>query len=213
MVFLTVYPEEVEHTKEPAYDRDIRWPPGRHLQSFSIMTPFSEKSKTDDGCSSQDRSDTVKFASSEDTAHLGEGEASQRHSEAMDNADVTIIRPALQQEQPRFEGQVSDTVQTPSTALLPPVDVKHPVSFETLVKPLPSENATAEDEIPVSTNRFCSSGMSSLGEFRACRPKLLAIRRMLALILHFTISRRVLCCYKHSSIDRFPRDYRKVEGF
>lgn len=168
MVFLTMYPEEFEHTKEPSYDKDIRWPPVFQLQPFSCLTSSSEKPETDDDCSSQDGSEMAGFVSSKHTTPPSEDEVPLGNSVALDNADATIIKPALLlQEWPVSGGQISDTAQIPSTNFLPPIDLKHLGSFETSDEPLSSGDIMAESEIFVSSKQFLSVETGLLGEFRA----------------------------------------------
>ena len=71
MVFLTMYIGENEHTREPAYDESITWPPVFRLQQrsdFSLQLGTSETFTAEDSQSgSQNGSNAVGFVSSNNT--------------------------------------------------------------------------------------------------------------------------------------------------
>lgn len=183
MVFLTMLPQEFEHTKEPAYDKDLRWLPGLRLQPFSSSTPFIKESKPiDDYSSRQSVGDINGAVSSANIPVLREHEFSRERSKTVSNANPSIVEPAFSVEKwPRSEGQVSDTLHASSTEFLPSINAENPAFLETLVKPLTSEDSMTENGIPFSTKQFRSNGMTLFGEFRTCQSKPLAVHRVPAL--------------------------------
>ena len=163
MVFLTMLPEEFEHTREPAYNNDLYWPPVCNLQPFSNSTSQSDKLETVDACSSQNGSIIKEFVSLKDSTPPSE--VSLEHFVAKNNATATIKPILLVQEQAISEEKILDVAQTPSTAILPPI-LEHSISVVTSVEPLPSENVKAEGEILISSNELHSSKISLPGKFR-----------------------------------------------
>lgn len=182
MVFLTMLPQEFEHTKEPAYDKDVCWLPGLRLQPFSGLTPSTKESKPVDDYCGKSGGDMADVVSSSDICPLPENELSQKRSEAVGSASSAIIKPAfLLEKLPRAEEQISNTVHASSTESMPPANAKQPAFLETSAKPLPSEESMTENKIPFSAKHFRSKGRSLLGEFRASQSNSFPAHRVPAL--------------------------------
>lgn len=180
MVFLTMFPEEIEHTREPAYYNDLHWPPVFNLQPRSNSTSQSETPEIHDTCSSQDDSNIKEFVSSKDSASPAE-EIPLEQSVAKDNATATIIKPAfLVQEQPVPENEILDTAQTPMTDVLPPAVLEPSISAVASVEPPPCGDIMAEGEVCVLSNPIHSTEIRLPGEFRVWKSKLLVTCCMIA---------------------------------
>lgn len=166
MVFLTMSSEGNEHTKEPAYDKNVDWPPVYRLQPFSDLSARTKDPETNDASSRHDGSNIAGSVSSRHTRPPSEDETVLEHSVAGGNAETTTIKPALpQKERPLSEEELSDTVQTPSTGTSSPVDLKHPNSLATSVEHLSCEHIIAEGESHIPNDRSGPSEMDLLGEF------------------------------------------------
>lgn len=136
MVFLTMCPEESEHTKEPAYEKDYDWPPVFHLPPYSDLNGRSPHSGASNASGSQDGSDITETVPSSHTTPRLEDETALECSVAeKGNAEVTTIEPILPQQEWLLSEQKSfDTVQTASINMPALVDLKRPTSLATSVK-------------------------------------------------------------------------------
>ena len=117
MVFLTMLPEEFEHTREPSYGGDVRWPPLFQLQTLSSLGPCSEEFEAAAVGGSQDSSNIGSSVSSRDTTPPPEEETQQESITDKIETKPKIVNLALSmQEQPTFEEDLSHPEQTPSIA-------------------------------------------------------------------------------------------------
>ena len=165
MVFLTMYPETGEHTKEPAYDKDLELPPVFHLQSVSDLNGRSENPEIGSASSSLDGSQVEGSLSSKHTTPHSENGIALEVSAAQGTAEVKMIKSTIAQlERPISGEELSETVQTPSTRTSSLVDLKHPSPHTTSIEYLSSGDMIAESQSHVSEHQSFSSGMSLLGE-------------------------------------------------
>ena len=187
MVFLTMFPEEIEHTREPAYYNDIQWPTVFHPQSFSTSNPQSEHPETDDACSSQDGSNMKEFVSSKSSTPPPEEEIPLERCEAKYDAEAMIMEPALLvQGRPLSEDESSDIAQKPSQedkTSAQQADLKVPVkshSHEMMLASVVSAEHGRENihvEAPTATS---SIAISCPASFSPTDPPSTRLRHMIA---------------------------------
>lgn len=116
MVFLAMMPGEMGHNREPAYNRDIAWPPVFRLQQRSDFPPRPESSLTDETSGSQDGCNMA----SNDTTPPPEGELSSEHSIVKLDTKAMIVNPKTSLEKlPLSEEGTFDTSRAISRDLSP----------------------------------------------------------------------------------------------
>ncbi|KAL9101303.1 MAG: hypothetical protein Q9163_003415 [Psora crenata] len=120
-------PDEIEHTREPAYDKEFDWPPLCNYRPTSNLTSHTETTETGDGSSSRDGSNIAGSLCSKDTAASSD-----------DGIPLELPVVCLLHERFRSKETTSDAAQTSLPNMPPLVDSKH------------TKSLTASDEILAS---------------------------------------------------------------